>query len=46
MPDAPNTLAAKAGARLRELELILPKPPTPLGTYVEVNQVGLLRDGV
>ena len=42
MPDAPNAPAAKPGSRLRELGLILPMPPTPLGTYVEVNQVGSL----
>ena len=43
MPDAPNTSpAANAGARLHKLGLILPKPPTPLGSYVEVNQVGSL----
>jgi enamine deaminase RidA (YjgF/YER057c/UK114 family) len=43
MPDAPDSApAATAGARLRELGLILPKPPTPLGAYVEVNQVGSL----
>ena len=42
MPDAPNTLAGKPGSRLRELGLALPKPPMPLGTYIEVNQVGSL----
>jgi enamine deaminase RidA (YjgF/YER057c/UK114 family) len=42
MPDAPNTSAAKTGSRLRELGLVLPKPPTPLGTYIEVNQIGSL----
>ena len=43
MPDAPDSVpTANAGARLRELGLILPKPPTPLGAYVEVNQVGSL----
>jgi enamine deaminase RidA (YjgF/YER057c/UK114 family) len=43
MPDAPDTAPAdNASARLRELGLILPKPPTPLGAYVEVNQVGSL----
>jgi len=42
MPDAPNTPAAKPGSRLRKLGLVLPKPPTPLGPYVEVNQVGSL----
>jgi enamine deaminase RidA (YjgF/YER057c/UK114 family) len=43
MLDAPDTAPAdNPGARLRELGLILPKPPTPLGAYVEVNQVGSL----
>jgi enamine deaminase RidA (YjgF/YER057c/UK114 family) len=42
MPGVPNAPAAKPGSRLRELGLILPKPPTPLGTYIEVNQVGSL----
>jgi enamine deaminase RidA (YjgF/YER057c/UK114 family) len=43
MPDAPDTAPAdNPGARLRKLGLILPKPPTPLGAYVEVNQVGSL----
>ena len=31
MPDGNNTLRAKPGSRLRELGLVLPKPPTPLG---------------
>jgi enamine deaminase RidA (YjgF/YER057c/UK114 family) len=42
MPAAPDRPAANAGARLRELGLVLPKPPTPLGSYVEANQVGPL----
>ena len=43
MPDVPNSNpAANAGARLRELGLTLPAPPTPLGAYIEVNQVGSL----
>jgi enamine deaminase RidA (YjgF/YER057c/UK114 family) len=43
MPDAPDSApVAKAGARWRALGLILPPPPTPLGAYVEVNQVGSL----
>jgi len=42
MPDAPDPSAAKPGSRLRKLGLVLPKPPTPLGTYIEVNQVGSL----
>ena len=42
MPGAPKTPADKPGARLCALGLVLPKPPTPLGNYVEVNQVGSL----
>jgi len=42
MPVAPKSTATKPGSRLRELGLLLPKPPTPLGNYVEVNQVGSL----
>ena len=43
MPAAPDSApAANPGARLRELGLVLPKAPTPLGAYVEVNQVGSL----
>jgi enamine deaminase RidA (YjgF/YER057c/UK114 family) len=43
MPDAPDTaLADNPDGRLRKLGLILPKPPTPLGAYVEVNHVGSL----
>ena len=42
MPDAPNTPPATPGSRLLELGLVLPKPPIPLGNYVEVNQVGSL----
>ena len=43
MPDAPDTAPADdPGARLRKLGLILPRPPTPLGAYVEVNRVGSL----
>jgi enamine deaminase RidA (YjgF/YER057c/UK114 family) len=37
-----NPERVQAGTRLRELGWVLPKPPTPLGTYVEVNQVGSL----
>src|SRR6266446_5392843 len=32
----------KPGARSRELGVALPKPPTPLGAYVEVSKVGSL----
>ncbi len=43
MPAAPDSAqAANPGARLRVLGLILPKAPTPLGSYVEVNRVGSL----
>ena len=42
MQDALDSERAKAGTRLRELGWVLPKPPTPLGAYVEVNQVGSL----
>jgi len=42
MPDAPDSPAAQPEARLRSLGLVLPTPPTPLGSYVEVNQVGSL----
>jgi enamine deaminase RidA (YjgF/YER057c/UK114 family) len=33
---------AKPGSRLRELGLVLPEPPSPLGAYVEASQVGEL----
>jgi hypothetical protein len=33
---------AKPGWRLRELGLVLPEPPSPLGAYVEASQVGAL----
>ena len=42
MPVANNSTALKPGSRLRELGLVLPKPPTPLGAYVEASQVGSL----
>src|SRR5271155_4591944 len=42
MPGVPEATGASPGSRLRELGLVLPKPPTPLGNYVEVNQVGSL----
>ena len=37
-----NSTAAKPGSRLRELGLVLPKAPTPLGAYVEASEVGSL----
>ena len=33
---------AKAGSRLRDLGVILPTPPSPLGAYVETSQAGSL----
>jgi enamine deaminase RidA (YjgF/YER057c/UK114 family) len=42
MPVGNNSALAKPGARLHELGLILPKPPSPLGAYVEASQVGSL----
>ena len=37
-----HSTVAKPGSRLRELGLVLPKPPSPLGAYVEASQVGSL----
>ena len=42
MPVRNNSTVAKPGSRLRELGLVLPKPPSPLGAYVEESQVGSL----
>src|SRR6516225_10226629 len=42
MPVDNDPSVAKPGSRLRELGLVLPKPPTPLGAYVETSQVGSL----
>ena len=42
MPVDNNSLLAKPGSRLRELGLVLPQAPSPLGGYVEVSQVGSL----
>jgi len=38
MPVDNNSTAANPGSRLRELGLVLPKPPTPLGAYVEASK--------
>jgi enamine deaminase RidA (YjgF/YER057c/UK114 family) len=35
-----NSSVAKPGSRLRELGLVLPPAPTPLGAYVEASEVG------
>ena len=42
MPDENNAARTKPGSRLRELGLVLPKAPSPLGAYVEASQVGSL----
>jgi len=42
MPGALDSERVKVGTRLRELGWILPRPPTPLGMYLEVNEVGSL----
>src|SRR5246127_3742624 len=42
MPVGNNSTVAKPSSRLRELGLVLPKPPSPLGAYVEASQVGSL----
>jgi enamine deaminase RidA (YjgF/YER057c/UK114 family) len=42
MPVDNSSTAANPGSRLRELGLMLPKPPTPLGAYVEASEVGSL----
>ena len=34
--------SGKAGSRLRDLGIELPKPPSPLGAYVEASQAGSL----
>jgi enamine deaminase RidA (YjgF/YER057c/UK114 family) len=42
MRDVLDSGRVQAGNRLRELGWVLPKPPTPLGAYIEANQVGSL----
>jgi len=42
MPAGNNSTVAKPGSRLRELGLVLPEAPTPLGAYVEASEVGSL----
>jgi enamine deaminase RidA (YjgF/YER057c/UK114 family) len=42
MPVDSDSSVAKPGSRLRELGLVLPQAPSPLGAYVEVSQVGSL----
>ena len=42
MPADNKSPVAKPGSRLRELGLVLPQAPTPLGAYVEASKVGSL----
>jgi enamine deaminase RidA (YjgF/YER057c/UK114 family) len=42
MPVDNSSSVAKPGARLRELGLVLPETPTPLGAYVEASEGGSL----
>jgi enamine deaminase RidA (YjgF/YER057c/UK114 family) len=42
MPVDNHSTVAKPGSRLRELGLVLPNPPMPLGAYVEASEVGSL----
>ena len=42
MPVDNKSTIAKPDSRLRELGLVLPKAPTPLGAYVEASEVGSL----
>jgi enamine deaminase RidA (YjgF/YER057c/UK114 family) len=42
MPVDNDPSVVKPGSRLRELCLVLPPAPSPLGAYVEVSQVGSL----
>jgi enamine deaminase RidA (YjgF/YER057c/UK114 family) len=42
MPVDNDASIAKPGSRLRELGLVLPQAPSPLGAYIEVSQVGSL----
>jgi enamine deaminase RidA (YjgF/YER057c/UK114 family) len=42
MPAGNTPAVARPGSRLRELGLVLPEPPSPLGAYVEASEVGSL----
>jgi enamine deaminase RidA (YjgF/YER057c/UK114 family) len=41
-PSGNNSVAAGVSSRLRELGIVLPTPPTPLGAYVESSDTGNL----
>ena len=42
MPVDNNSTVGKPSSRLRELGLVLPKAPTPLGAYVEASEADSL----
>jgi enamine deaminase RidA (YjgF/YER057c/UK114 family) len=42
MPADNKSSIAKPSSRLRELGLVLPQAPTPLGAYIEASEVGSL----
>jgi enamine deaminase RidA (YjgF/YER057c/UK114 family) len=42
MPVDNHSRIARPGLRLHELGLVLPKPPAPLGAYLEASQAGSL----
>src|SRR5512135_3209293 len=41
-PSRSVSVVGSPGARLRELGIVLPVPPTPLGAYVEASEAGTL----
>jgi len=42
VPSDNQRITGRPSSRIRELGLVLPSPPTPLGTYVESSDVGNL----
>lgn len=41
-PNGDPHIAVSPGSRIKELGIVLPAPPTPLGAYVETSEVGNL----
>jgi enamine deaminase RidA (YjgF/YER057c/UK114 family) len=41
-PNGDNAIVVSPGSRMRELGLVLPAPPTPLGAYFEASATGRL----
>ncbi len=41
-PSGNKPVAGSPGSRVRELGLVLPEPPTPLGAYIESSDAGNL----